>query len=77
MVEAYLDYTASGAAASQLPRNIFAFGFPIFAPSMYGSLGYGVGNTTFAAIAIVFGIPAPYILWRFGESLRRRGKTIH
>ncbi|KAL5382725.1 hypothetical protein DPSP01_006284 [Paraphaeosphaeria sporulosa] len=76
IVEAYLDYTASGAAASQLPRNVFAFCFPVFAPSLYNSLGYGLGNTTLAAIATVLGVPAPYILWRFGECLRRRGKTI-
>jgi hypothetical protein len=76
VVEAYLDYTASGAAASQLPRNFFAFIFPIWAPSLYSSLGYGFGNTTLAGIAIVFGIPAPYVLWRFGESLRKRGKAV-
>ncbi|KAK7189980.1 major facilitator superfamily transporter [Paraphaeosphaeria sporulosa] len=76
IVEAYLDYTASGAAASQLPRNVFAFCFPVFAPSLYNSLGYGLGNTTLAAIATVLGVPVPYILWRFGECLRRRGKTI-
>ncbi|KAJ4353792.1 uncharacterized protein N0V89_005522 [Didymosphaeria variabile] len=76
VIEAYLDHTASGAAAAQLPRNVFAFAFPIFAPSLYDSLGYGLGNTTLAGIAVLFGIPAPYILWRYGESLRKRGKAV-
>ena len=76
IVEAYLDYTASGAAAAQLPRNVFAFAFPIFAPSLYSSLSYGYGNTLLAGIACVLGIPAPYVLWKYGEYLRRKGKTI-
>jgi len=76
VIEAYLDYTASANAASQLPRNIFAFVFPIFGPSLYSSLGYGYGNTVMAGIAIVFGIPAPYLLWKCGEKLRKRGTAM-
>ncbi|KAF1971757.1 MFS multidrug transporter [Bimuria novae-zelandiae CBS 107.79] len=76
IVEAYLDYTASGAAASQLPRNVFAFVFPIFAPSLFSAMGYGYGNTILAGIAIVLGIPTPYVMWRFGERLRKQGKAI-
>lgn len=76
VVEAYLDYTASGAAASQLPRNVFAFAFPIFAPGLFSSLGYGYGNTLLAGLAIVLGIPAPYVMWKYGETLRKNGKTI-
>lgn len=76
IVEAFLDYTASAAAASQLLRNIFAFAFPIFAPSLYSSLGYGLGNTLLAAVAIVLGLPAPYILWKYGERLRAKGSVL-
>lgn len=76
IVEAYLEYTASGTAASQLPRNVFAFAFPIFAPSLFSSLGYGYGSTILASIAVVLGIPAPYIIWRYGERLRMQGKAI-
>jgi ABC-type spermidine/putrescine transport system permease subunit II len=59
-----------------LPRNIFAFAFPIFAPGLYNSLGYGIGNTVLAAIAVVLGVPAPFILWRYGERLRRKGSIV-
>ncbi|KAF2738581.1 major facilitator superfamily transporter [Polyplosphaeria fusca] len=76
IVDAFLDYTASATAASQFLRNIFAFAFPIFAPALYSTLGYGVGNTLLAAVAVLFGIPGPYLLWRFGERLREKGGII-
>ena len=76
IVEAYPDYTASAGAASMLPRNIFAFAFPIFAPGLYKSLGYGIGNTVLASIAVVLGVPAPFVLWKYGARLRRKGGVV-
>ncbi|KAF2004481.1 MFS multidrug transporter [Amniculicola lignicola CBS 123094] len=76
VVDAFLSHTASAGAASMFPRNIFAFGFPIFGPSLYAKLDYGFGNTLLAGIAIVVGFPATYVLWRFGEQLRAGGKGI-
>jgi hypothetical protein len=76
IIEAFIDHTASSGAATQLLRNIFAFGFPIFAPSLYKTLGYGVGDTVLAAIALCCGIPAPLVLWKYGEKLRAKGKKL-
>jgi hypothetical protein len=76
VVEAFLEYTASAGAASMLLRNIFAFAFPIFAPALYASLGYGIGNTILAAMSIALGIPAPFILWRYGARLRKKGGVV-
>jgi len=76
IVDAFPDTTASSGAATQLLRNLFAFGFPIFAPAMYKSLGYGFGNTVLSAVAIVCGIPAPLILWKYGEKLRAKGAVV-
>lgn len=39
-------------------------------------MGYGYGNTVLAGIALVLGIPAPYILWKYGERMRLRSGTI-
>jgi hypothetical protein len=39
-------------------RSLAGFGFPLFAPSMYRTLGFGKGDTILAVIAIVFGCPA-------------------
>ncbi|KAF2490611.1 MFS multidrug transporter, partial [Lophium mytilinum] len=74
IVEAFLQYNASAAAASQVLRNIFAFAFPIFSPRMYQVLGYGWGNSLLAFLFLAIGVPAPIILWRYGARLRERGK---
>lgn len=74
VMEAFIEYTASATAASQFLRNIFAFGFPIFAPKMYSTLGYGWGNTLLASLFLLLGIPAPFILWKSGALLRKKGR---
>ncbi|KAF2795314.1 major facilitator superfamily transporter, partial [Melanomma pulvis-pyrius CBS 109.77] len=74
IVEAFLDHTASAGAATQLLRNVFAFAFPIWGPTLYSRLGYGWGDTVMAVIGICFGIPGPFILWKYGEKLRAKGK---
>lgn len=45
-------------AAVSCLRSLAGFGFPLFAPTMYQSLGYGKGNTILAAVAIALGCPA-------------------
>jgi hypothetical protein len=76
IVEAFIDHTASAGAATQLLRSFFAFAFPIFAPRLYKTLGYGVGDTVLAAIALCCAIPAPLVLWKYGEKLRAKGKKL-
>ncbi|QKX62008.1 uncharacterized protein TRUGW13939_09164 [Talaromyces rugulosus] len=70
-VDAYTKYAASAMAAVSVLRSLAAFGFPLFAPYMYDALDYGWGNSLLAFIAIGIGIPAPFLLWKFGEKLRR------
>ena len=71
-LDAYTFYAASASAAGTFLRSLFGFGFPLFAPYMYASLGYGWGNSLLALVAIVLGIPAPLVLWRYGLWLRAR-----
>ncbi|PVI02791.1 major facilitator superfamily transporter [Periconia macrospinosa] len=73
VVESFLDHTASAGAASQFPKNIFAFVFPIFAPSLFNTLGYGMGNTILAIISVVLSIPSICILRKYGQKLRDIG----
>ncbi|XDG08612.1 hypothetical protein ABKA04_008227 [Annulohypoxylon sp. FPYF3050] len=73
VMDAYRDYVASATAASQFLRSIAGFGFPIFAPAMYQNLGYGWGNGLLALTFIVIGWPAPFLLWRYGATLRAMG----
>lgn len=49
-------------AAVSFLRSIAGFGFPLFAPAMFKSLGYGLGNTVLAVIALVIGVPSCVIL---------------
>ncbi|KAJ5629227.1 efflux pump antibiotic resistance protein [Penicillium herquei] len=73
VMEAYPEYTGSAGAAQQFVRSLTAFSFPLFAPAMYASLGYGWGNSTLAFLGLFVGLPAPWLLWHYGASLR--GKT--
>jgi len=74
IVDAYTRFAASGVAAATVLRSLAGFGFPLFAPYMYRALDYGWGNSLLAFVAIGLGIPAPFMLWKFGEALRARSK---
>ena len=74
LVDAYTRFAASAVAASTVLRSLAGFGFPLFAPYMYAKLDYGWGNSLLGFIAIALGIPAPLLLWTFGQRLRERSK---
>jgi MFS family permease len=76
VMDSYSQYVASASAASQFLRSIFGFAFPIFAPSLYRTLGYGWGNSLLAFLFLALGIPAPIILWKYGARLRAKGKPL-
>ncbi|KAL1892202.1 hypothetical protein Sste5346_007158 [Sporothrix stenoceras] len=72
LVDTYTRYAASAVGATTVLRSIAGFGFPLFAPNLYSSLGYGKGNTVLAAIGIIIGWPAPFLLWKYGPYLRNK-----
>lgn len=72
LVDAYTRYAASAIAAVTVIRSLAGFGFPLFAPAMYAALDYGWGNSVLAFVALAVGIPAPALLWRYGEKLRAK-----
>ncbi|KAK2808675.1 hypothetical protein FQN50_004540 [Emmonsiellopsis sp. PD_5] len=75
VVDAYTQYAASATGAAAFLRTLAGFSFPLFAPSLYGALGLGWGNSVLAFISLVLGIVAPLLLWRYGEFLR--GKSTY
>ncbi|KIN02226.1 hypothetical protein OIDMADRAFT_103416 [Oidiodendron maius Zn] len=75
VIDTYPDHTSSAFAASQFLRSLTAFGFPLFAPTMYSALGYGWGNSTLAFLAIGIGIPAPVLIWVYGPKLRAKAQS--
>ncbi|PPQ92011.1 hypothetical protein CVT25_004868 [Psilocybe cyanescens] len=58
VVDTFTLHAASALAAVSTLRALAGFGFPLFAPSMYATLGYGKGNTILACCAIGLGCPA-------------------
>jgi len=74
VIDCYSKYAASAVAAMTTLRSLAGFGFPLFAPALYGSLGYGLGNSVLAIVAIAIGVPAPWILWKYGARLRAKSQ---
>lgn len=75
VMDTYPEHASSALAASQFPRSLAAFLFPLFAPSLYSALGYGWGNTTVAFVGLFLGILSPLLLWIFGARLRKSARS--
>ena len=73
-LDVYPTYSASASAASMFLRSLAGFGFPLFAPYLYESLEFGWGNSVLALIALVIGVPVPFLLWFYGPTLRKRSQ---
>ncbi|KAF7760102.1 hypothetical protein Agabi119p4_10778 [Agaricus bisporus var. burnettii] len=74
ILDSFTLHAASALAAVSCLRSLAGFGFPLFAPSMYDTLGYGKGNTILACVAIVIGCPAPFVFWIYGEKIRHTSR---
>lgn len=74
VIDAYTTYAASAVASVTFMRSLAGFAFPLFAPQLYDSLGYGWGNSLLAFIGIAIGVPAPWIFWRYGAAIRARSQ---
>ncbi|PVI06483.1 MFS general substrate transporter [Periconia macrospinosa] len=74
IVDSYTRYAASAIAAATVLRSLAGFAFPLFAPAMYETLDYGWGNSLVGFISLALGIPAPFLLWKYGATLRTRSK---
>ncbi|KAF8316073.1 MFS general substrate transporter [Clavulina sp. PMI_390] len=73
LIDNYTIYSASALAAAAGFRSLAGFGFPLFANTMFQTLGIGWGNTLCAGIIVLF-LPAPWIFYRYGPWLRSRSR---
>lgn len=74
LVDSYTRFAASAISAATVLRSLAGFGFPLFAPYMYQALDYGWGNSLLAFLALVLGVPAPVLLWKYGKALRENSQ---
>ncbi|KAG2135087.1 MFS polyamine transporter [Suillus clintonianus] len=74
IVDCFTLHAASALAAVSCLRSLAGFGFPLFAPALYTTFGFGKGNTILAIVAIVIGCPAPWIFWYYGERIRNSSR---
>ena len=72
LVDSYTRYAASAVAAAAVLRSLSGFALPLAAPALYARLDYGWGNSLLGFLGLVLGIPAAFILWSFGEKMRKR-----
>ncbi|KAF9448084.1 MFS polyamine transporter [Macrolepiota fuliginosa MF-IS2] len=77
VLDTFTLHAASALAATSLLRSLAGFGFPLFAPSMYASLGYGKGGTVLACASIAIGCPAPFVFWFYGKKIRKMSRYAH
>ncbi|KAL8865616.1 MAG: hypothetical protein Q9174_006793, partial [Haloplaca sp. 1 TL-2023] len=71
--DAYPDYAASVLAGNDFMRSSFGAAFPLFATGMYHNLGVGWASSLLGFLSVVF-IPIPFVLYKYGEGLRKRSK---
>ncbi|KAK8190222.1 MFS multidrug transporter-like protein [Phyllosticta capitalensis] len=74
LVDSYTRFAASAVGAAAVLRSLAGFGFPLFAPYLYSSLNMGWGNSLLAFLGVALGVPAPILLWLYGEKLRAKSR---
>ena len=77
VIDSYGDHTSSVMAATQFSKSLLAFLFPLFAPSMYKTLGYGWTNSVGALVGLILAIPLPLFIWRYGPRLRAKANSTY
>ncbi|KAI1842231.1 hypothetical protein JX265_001409 [Neoarthrinium moseri] len=68
--DAYRVYSASALAGIGLIRNIAGAAFPLFGRHLFEKLGYQWGPSLLAFLSVAL-IPIPFVLVRFGSTLRK------
>lgn len=71
--DCYTHVSGSAMAANAVTRSVMAAAFPLFVPKMYSSLSTEMAQTVLGCIAVAFA-PVPFLFWKYGAALRKRGK---
>ncbi|KAJ2958108.1 hypothetical protein NQ176_g11200 [Zarea fungicola] len=71
IIDAFPEYAASALAGFAVIRCTIGAFLPLAAPSMYGHLGLGWGNSLLGFISLAF-VPVPFVIFRYGKWMRER-----
>lgn len=67
-------YAASAISATLSMRSLFGFAFCLINEPLYSTLDVNWGTSLLALICVIFGIPSPFLLYKYGPYLRARSK---
>jgi MFS family permease len=73
LIDSYTIFAASVLAAAAILRSIMGAVFPLFTPYMYGNLGIHWATSIPAFLTLIC-MPFPFIMYKYGESVRRKCK---
>ncbi|TIB84808.1 putative MFS transmembrane transport protein [Wallemia mellicola] len=71
--DSYGEYSSSGIAGQGLLRNMAAAASPLFATQMFKGMGYQFAGLFLALLATAIA-PLPYILFKYGKTIRAKSK---
>nr|A0A2Z5XAK5.1 RecName: Full=MFS-type transporter phm3; AltName: Full=Phomasetin biosynthesis cluster protein 3 [Pyrenochaetopsis sp.]BBC43186.1 MFS transporter [Pyrenochaetopsis sp.] len=72
LVDAFgTEGAASALAVNTGLRSLFGAVLPLAGPPLYSKLDLGWGNSVLAFIGLAF-VPVPFVLYKYGETLRKR-----
>ncbi|GAA5821266.1 hypothetical protein JCM11251_004542 [Rhodosporidiobolus azoricus] len=72
-IDSYEKWSASALAATVVARSVAGAVFPIFAPSLFHSIGTQWACTMLAGIMALL-VPVPFLFQRYGKRLRRNSR---
>ncbi|KAK2685551.1 hypothetical protein QWA68_015416 [Fusarium oxysporum] len=73
LVDSYTIFTASVLAGNGIIRSTFGAAFPLFTTQMYNSVGIHWASSIPAFLAVAC-VPMPFLLYKFGPTIRQRCK---
>jgi len=73
IVDIYRQSAASAMAANTFVRSLAAACLPLAAPTMYRNLGTAWATSLLGFICVAL-VPAPFLFYRYGESLRKKSR---
>ena len=75
IIDCYSVHANSAIAANTFLRSLFASGFPVFATSMYTSLGVEKASMIIGGLGVLL-TPIPVLFFYYGEEIRKRSKWV-